>query len=53
MGLKEFMKKGDAEMAKFKAHVEADAAAKRMGAPASAPLAEGDVRAAARESLSQ
>jgi hypothetical protein len=50
MGLKEHLKTGDADMAKFKAHVEADAASRHLPQEAPKP-AEGEVRAAALESL--
>jgi uncharacterized protein YndB with AHSA1/START domain len=50
MGLKEYMKTGDADMAKFKAHIEADAAA-RLHLPDATELAPGEVRAAALASL--
>jgi hypothetical protein len=44
------MKTGDADMAKFKAHIEADAAA-RLHLPDATELAPGEVRAAALASL--
>ena len=53
MGLLQTVKRGDADMARFKAHVEADAAEHRPVVAAAAPPAEGDVRAAALASLSQ
>jgi uncharacterized protein YndB with AHSA1/START domain len=51
MGLMQMLKRGDADMARFKAHVEADAAEHRPTVDAGAP-AEGEVRAAALASLS-
>jgi hypothetical protein len=51
MGLKPFMKRGAADMARFKAHVEADAAAHRPIAAAAMLPAENEIRAAVLESL--
>jgi uncharacterized protein YndB with AHSA1/START domain len=50
MGLKQHIKNGQADLAKFKAHIEADAAA-RLHLPAVAEPADGEVRAAALASL--
>jgi hypothetical protein len=53
MGLMQILKNGDADMARFKAHVEADAAAHRPVVAGAVPPAEGEVRAAALASLTQ
>jgi hypothetical protein len=53
MGLMQMLKTGDADMARFKTHIEADAAAHRPIAALAVAPAEGEIRAAARESLRQ
>ena len=52
MGLQQMLKTGDADMARFKAHVEADAASHPRALPAMVP-ADAEVRAAALASLSR
>jgi hypothetical protein len=52
LGLMQMLKRGEADMARFKAHVEADAAAHRPAVATMVP-AEGDIRAAALASLGQ
>jgi hypothetical protein len=53
MGLMQVLKTGEADMARFKAHVEADAAAHRAKPAPTITPTEGEVRAAALASLSQ